>query len=241
MRSARRLPGSRAPTGRAAISCRVMVFAKAPTPGRVKTRLVPILGEQGAAELQRQLAERTLCTALAAGLGPVELWCAPTTEDAFFAACAKQHGLGLRAQGDGDLGTRMGRALESALAEGSPGLLIGSDCPVLTPAYLREAAAALTSGNDAVFGPAEDGGYVLIGLARKPSAQLFEGMDWGTATVMQETRARLTRLNWRWCELALLWDVDRPEDVLRLARLRAESIPDGPNAASAGMNTVGTR
>lgn len=199
-----------------------MVFAKAPTPGRVKTRLVPTLGARGAAELHRQLAERTLRTALAAGLGEVELWCAPGTNDAFFAACAKQHGVSLRAQGEGDVGMRMARALELALADGSAGLLTGSDCPALTAEYLREAAAGLAGGNDAVFGPAEDGGYVLIGLARSPSAQLFEGIAWGTATVMQETRTRLARLNWRWRELATLWDVDRPEDLLRLAQLRAE-------------------
>jgi rSAM/selenodomain-associated transferase 1 len=199
-----------------------MVFAKAPVPGRVKTRLAAALGERAAAELHRQLAERTLFTALAAGLGPVELWCAPGTNDAFFAACAKQHGVALRAQGEGDLGMRMARALEFALAEGSPGLLIGSDCPALTPEYLREAAAALVNGYDAVIGPAEDGGYVLIGLARSPATPLFEDIAWGSAKVMQETRTRLARLNWRWRELATLWDVDRPEDLPRLAQLRAE-------------------
>jgi len=206
-----------------------MVFAKAPISGRVKTRLVPALGERAAAELHRQLAERTLFTAFAAALGPVELWCAPGTDDAFFAACARQYDISLRAQGEGDLGMRMARALEHALKGGSPGLLVGSDCPVLTAEYLREAAAALDGGNDAVFGPAEDGGYVLIGLAREPSAQLFEGIAWGRATVMQETRARLARLDWRWRELATLWDVDRPEDLLRLRQLRGECIPDGLN------------
>ena len=199
-----------------------MVFAKAPTPGRVKTRLVPALGETGAAELHWQLAERTLCTARAAGLGQVELWCAPGTDDAFFAACAKQHDVSLRAQGEGDLGVRMARALELALADGFSGLLIGSDCPALTPEYLREAAAALVNGNDAVIGPAEDGGYVLIGLARSPAAPLFEDIAWGSATVMQDTRTRLASRNWRWRELATLWDVDRPEDLLRLAQLRAD-------------------
>jgi len=222
MPSARRRRGWRAATGRAAISCRIMVFAKAPTPGRVKTRLVPALDEAAAAELHRQLAERTLRTALAAGLGEVELWCAPNAHDAFFADCAEQFGVSLRNQGEGDVGIRMARALEIALADGSPALLIGSDCPALTAEYLRDAAAACVGGNHAVFGPAEDGGYVLIGLARSPPAQLFENMAWGTATVMQETRARLARLNWRWHELATLWDVDRPEDLLRLAQLRAE-------------------
>jgi len=221
MHSAQRRRGSPAPTAGMAINCRVMVFAKAPTPGRVKTRLIPSLGESGAAELQRQLIERTLRTAAAAGLGALELWCAPGPDDPFFAACAARHDIGLRTQSEGDLGARMAGALESALAAGSPGLLIGCDCPALTAAYLREAAAALTDGNDAVLGPAEDGGYVLIGLSRSPPAELFAGIAWGTATVMEETRMRLARLHWRWRELALMWDLDRPEDLPRLGQLRA--------------------
>ena len=202
-------------------NCRIMIFAKAPTPGRVKTRLIPALGESGAAQLQRQLIERTLRVAVAAGLGTPELWCAPDPDDPFFAVCAKRYGISLRPQGEGDLGMRMARALESALAAGSPGLLIGCDCPALTSAYLREAAAALAGGNDAVFGPAEDGGYVLIGLARSQPAQLFQDIAWGSASVMQETRTRLARGNWRWRELPLLWDVDRPEDLRRLRQVRA--------------------
>ncbi len=201
--------------GDAGISCRVIIFAKAPTPGLVKTRLIPALGEAGAAELQRQLIERTLHTAAAARLGPIELWCAPGTEHPFFTACAKRHGIHLLAQGEGDLGARMARAL----AAGSPALLVGCDCPALTAAYLRAAAAALAGGDEAVFGPAEDGGYVLVGLARAPAAQLFEQLAWGTAAVMQETRERLTRARWRWRELPLLWDVDRPEDLPRLRQL----------------------
>lgn len=200
-------------------SFRLMVFAKAPTPGEVKTRLIPALGEAGAAALQRRLIERTLRTAAAAGLGRNELWCAPGLDDPFLAACAAEYGFSLRAQGEGDLGTRMARALEAALADATPGLLIGCDCPVLSVAYLREAAAALGRGEDAVFGPAEDGGYVLVGSARRPAAELFEGIPWGTAGVMAATRTRLLRGRWRWHELAPVWDVDRPED---LARLRAQ-------------------
>jgi hypothetical protein len=219
MHSARRRRGSPAPIRGVAINCRVLIFAKAPTPGHVKTRLIPALGGSGAAELQRRLIERTLRTAVAARLGTPELWCAPGPDDPFFASCADKHGVSLQPQGEGDLGMRMARALESALASDSPALLIGCDCPALTPDYLCEAAAALAAGNDAVFGPAEDGGYVLVGVARSSPAHLFEDIAWGTATVMQETRARLARGNWRWRELALLWDLDRPEDLPRLRQL----------------------
>jgi uncharacterized protein len=222
MPSAWRRPGWRVLMGQTAISCRILVFAKSPAPGQVKTRLVPALGERAAADLHRRLVRRTLDTALAAAVGPVELWCTPHARDAFFLACAQQFGLRLQLQGAGNLGTRMARALEIALADGTPALLIGSDCPALTAEYLRAAAAALVKSNDAVIGPAEDGGYVMIGLARSPAAQLFEGLPWGAATVMQETRRRLANLGWRWIELATLWDVDRPEDLPRLHRLLAE-------------------
>ena len=220
---ARHRRGWRELTETAAISCRVLVFAKAPVPGQAKTRLAPALGERGAAELHRQLLTRALRTAIAAELGPVELWCAPDTHDPFFCACAEKFGLSLHDQGEGDLGMRMSRALESALADGAPALLIGSDCPALTAQYLRQAAAACGSGNHAVFGPAEDGGYALIGLARAPSATLFENIAWGTSTVMQQTRLRLQGLGWRWIELGALWDVDRPSDLPRLRRLLAAS------------------
>lgn len=198
-----------------------MVFAKAPTPGLVKTRLIPALGEQGAADLQRKLIERTLRTAAQAGLGALELWCAPGPDDPFFAACARRHQVCLRTQCEGDLGRRMAHALECASAAGVPGLLVGCDIPALTSAYLRQAAAALAGGDDAVFGPAQDGGYVLVGLARSPPGELFAHIPWGTAAVMQETRARLARLHWRWSELAPMWDLDRPEDLARLDQLRA--------------------
>lgn len=208
------------------------MFAKAPTPGQVKTRLAPALGEWAAAELHRQLVARTLRAASAAAVGPVELWCTPDAHDQFLASCAKQFGLRLRDQGAGDLGIRMARALESSLAEGSPALLIGCDCPALTVEYLRAAAAACGGENHAVLGPAEDGGYVLIGLARNPAVQLFENMAWGTAMVMQETRTRLARLGWRWIELATLWDVDRPEDLARLRQLCAEQRIPVPRVAT---------
>jgi rSAM/selenodomain-associated transferase 1 len=198
-----------------------MVFAKAPQPGRVKTRLISALGETGAAQLQQQLIERTLRTAAAADLGTVELWCAPGPDDPYFSDCARRHEIILWAQGEGDLGLRMARALESAVEDGALGLLIGCDCPALTPAYLREAAAVLAGEDDAVFGPAEDGGYVLVGVARRPAKELFEDIAWGGATVMEETRKRLARGNWRWRELAPLWDLDRPEDLARLRQLPA--------------------
>lgn len=194
----------------------IAVFARAPVPGAAKTRLVPRLGAAGAAELHANMVRRALATAVAAEVGPVTLFCAPDADHPFFAECAAAFGIHLRPQAAGDLGARMG----AVFAARSPALLVGADCPALQPQHLRAAAEVLHAGDDAVFLPAEDGGYVLVGLQR-PVLEIFEGMTWGAGEVMAETRRRLARLGLAWSELATLWDVDRPED---LDRLRASGL-----------------
>jgi len=192
----------------------ILVFAKAPVPGEVKTRLVPALGAAGAAELHERLVDRTLATAAAAATGPVELCCAPDAAHPALAALARAHGATLAGQGPGDLGDRMHAAFRRSLAGAPAAIVIGCDCPALAPRHLREAAAALAGGHDAVIAPAEDGGYVLIGL-RRAERSLFDGIGWGGAAVVAETRERLAALGWRWRELETLWDLDRPEDLAR--------------------------
>lgn len=194
----------------------VIVFAKAPVPGEVKTRLIPRLGARGAAVLHAALVERALETACSAQVGRVELCGAPDASHPFFVACAKRFGVAVTAQTAGDLGARMHAAFERVMPDSGSALLIGSDCPALTPEQLHEAAVALQGGYNAVLGPAEDGGYVLIGLART-SPEVFDGIAWGGPDVLLDTRARLGALGWRWHELAVLWDIDRPDDLARLA------------------------
>ena len=205
---------ARAGAETAAASPAVAVFARAPVPGEVKTRLIPRLGAAGAARLQAALVRRALQTATDAGLGPVSLWCAPDCAHPVLAACRDDFGVSLLPQRGADLGARMGNAF-AALCRPRGALLIGTDCPALTVAEIRAAAIALREGHDAVFVPAEDGGYVLVGLAR-PCAALFEGIAWGSSRVMTQTRQRLHAAGMRWRELAMSWDVDRPEDVARL-------------------------
>ena len=195
--------------------CRVIVFAKAPEPGKVKTRLIPALGEAGAAALHRRLAMHSLRAAQDAELGPVELWCAPDTHHAFFAECERAFSVSLHSQCQGDLGARMQHALETVLERAKRAILIGSDIPALSEIYLRDAERALSRAHDAVIGPAEDGGYVLIGLARC-HPELFRDIPWGKPEVLAETRGRLAALRWRCLELPTLWDMDRPEDLERL-------------------------
>lgn len=194
---------------------RLLVFTKAPQPGTVKTRLIPLLGEQGAAALHARLVKRALATAHAAGIGQIELHCAPDCDDPFLRFCGGRYGALLVSQSDGNLGMRMQRAFERALACARRVILIGTDCPVLSARHLREADRMLDTDKDAVLTPTEDGGYALIGLTRCDT-RLFEGIPWGENGVMDETRVRLSALGWRWQELETLWDVDRPEDYQRL-------------------------
>jgi uncharacterized protein len=195
----------------------VAVMAKAPIPGMAKTRLTPVIGAHAAAVLQERLTERTIETALAADIGPVTLWCAPDLAHVSFQDLAMRFPIVLKQQPDGDLG---GRMLGAIAANSGPTLVIGTDCPAFTVEILRTAAAALTEA-DVVLAPAEDGGYVLIGV-RTAHPKLFSGIAWGTSTVLAETRARIAALGLKAAELDSLWDIDTEADLARFERLFPE-------------------
>lgn len=201
----------------------VAVLAKAPIAGLAKTRLIPALGDKGAARLQRSLTRSALLCAGEAGLGPVTLWCAPDTEHRFFRALRRTSGQRCLVQPGGDLGARMHTAFRYHCTDG-PLLLIGTDCPALRPSHLRKAARALIDGEDAVFYPAEDGGYVLVGL-RQPQAELFRDVPWSTSDVMAQSRQRARDAGLRIREFEPLWDVDVPADLTRMRKLLEERIP----------------
>ncbi len=211
---------------------RLIIFARAPVPGRVKTRLIPSLGTAGAAAIYKQLLLHILSIANDARVGLVDLCCTPSLKHPFFLRCAQKFQVNLINQIKGDLGSRMAHALNEALKEASQALLIGTDCPSLTVDDLREASDALEHGIDAVIGPAEDGGYVLIGL-HKSVPDIFNHISWGTASVLDHTRDRLRELGWKWHELSEQWDVDRPEDVERLKR---EGYLQGRNAKGSSLS-----
>ncbi len=193
----------------------IAVLAKAPIAGFAKTRLIAALGAAGAARLHRRLVVSTVATAMSAALGEVTIWCAPDTAHRFFRALLRRYDVKARLQPSGDLGRRMLAAFEHQ-QEGIPLLVIGTDCPPLTPSHLHAAAHALCTGHDATFLAAEDGGYVLIGL-RRAIPELFFEIGWSTDRVMEQTRQRMRQLGLKWHEGELLWDVDRPEDLRRLA------------------------
>ena len=195
----------------------VIVFARAPIAGAVKTRLIPRLGAERAARLHMRLIAAAVRTARGARCGAVELHA--TSRHRYFETLQVKVDL----QRGRDLGGRMYHALHTALRRHSTALLIGSDCPALEPDDLRRAARSLQGGVDVVLLPAEDGGYALIG-ARRIAPAVFAGVRWGSADVLARTVSNLTRARLEFRLLRTVWDVDRPED---LARLRSRRFSSG--------------
>jgi rSAM/selenodomain-associated transferase 2/rSAM/selenodomain-associated transferase 1 len=192
----------------------LQVFAREPVAGEVKTRLARSVGARAAADVYAELA--TLCFDAAAeakrrgSVARVELWCTPADRAPRCAEWAAQHGFDLRAQREGDLGTRMREAMTTALARGERVILVGTDCPGIDADVLAAAAAALDA-HDAVLVPAVDGGYVALGLARP--LDVFADIPWSTPEVAAATRRRLAAAGARWSELPALRDIDDAEDL----------------------------
>ena len=205
------------------MSTAVIVFAKAPVAGLAKTRLAPALGADGAAALAERMLRHALAQAAAAGVGPVELCATPDAAHPVLQAVAADHGASLTVQGSGDLGRRMHRALARSLQCHGGALLIGTDAPALDARLLRLASSALRD-HDAVFVPALDGGYVLVGQ-RRADPRWFSGMRWSHARVMEDTRTRLRAAGARWAELPPVADVDEPEDLVHLPPGWLDGLP----------------
>ncbi len=206
---------------------RVILFAKAPVPGRVKTRLVPPLTEREAAALHAGLvldAVQRLAPPWPDGAPRLELHVAGEADHPLFRAIARR-GVPIRAQRGPDLGARMAAALARALEEDDRAVLVGSDCPGLTAETVARALDALAAGADVVLVPATDGGYVLVGARRECRDRLpgiFTGVPWGTERVLAATRERAADLGLGLAELEPLPDLDRPEDLALLGDRRDE-------------------
>jgi rSAM/selenodomain-associated transferase 1 len=186
---------------------RLAMFLRFPTPGKAKTRLIPALGTEGAAQLYRKLAERALEAARDSGLViDLRVTGAPPAD---FRAWLGD-GFDVIEQGEGDLGARMARVP-------APALLVGSDVPALTGELIAEAARKLRH-NRVVIGPARDGGYYLIGLS-EPMPFLFSCMPWSTNRVLGETMRRLAEHGIAPALLPELADIDEPGDLAALPDL----------------------
>ena len=186
-------------------------FAREPVPGRVKTRLVPALGESGACELHTELVTHTCQQLLSTRLGRVELWVDGDVRHPLFLRCLDDGVCSVHRQQGEDLGARMLFALSDGLSRADKVLLVGSDCPSLDAGYLQAALEELDD-IDSVIGPAEDGGYVLIGATAVHEA-LFRGINWGASTVLEETLSIARRIGLGVALLDPRPDIDRPEDL----------------------------
>ncbi len=189
----------------------LIIFAKAPEPGAVKTRLSPFLSKTQAAELQKAFLEDLLQTTEIKNIERV-IACRPTTDHPFFQACKTQHSLELIQQEGKDLGEGMKNSLQWGLKKGfKKVVIIGSDSPTLPAQFIADAFEAL-SKNDVVLGPSLDGGYYLIGgITVIPT--LFSGFAWGTETVLTQTLEKLNTEKIPFHLLPFWYDIDRPQDL----------------------------
>ena len=190
---------------------RIVIFAKAPVPGNVKTRLVPALGEIGAARLAHQMLLATIAEAEGAHLSIPELCTTPHPYDPDWKSFLPKAEIRYTDQGEGDLGERLARAAKRMILLGENILLIGTDCPALDRHKLRAAAEALLT-HDAIIHPTLDGGYALLGLRRFDSS-LFAGIGWSGPDVAADTIARIEALGWSLHIGETLRDIDEPEDL----------------------------
>lgn len=202
----------------------LLIFVKSPVPGQVKTRLIPGIGRQRAASLYQDLLTRTLNTARRADFSAIQVWVDGNTGHPYFTRLKNRHYVKLYNQRGKDLGQRMFNAIKNALRKYPFAVLIGSDCPSLSSSDLQLATEYLENKADVVLGPADDGGYYLIGL-RRNNHRLFSGIEWGKETVLAETCSRIKTLNLKIELLPRRWDVDRTTDLLPYFRMkRQESV-----------------
>ncbi len=192
----------------------IIIFAREPVIGQVKTRLIPALGKEGATELYRRLLDHTIEKVISSDLSPVNLSITPESHLKYFEQMSLFDHFKLTIQHGSNLGMRMYNALLAGLSGYSKVVLIGTDCPFLNADDLQQAIIALDD-NDMVFSPAEDGGYVLVG-AKKVLPGVFNFIDWGTDRVMEQSRLALINHQISWLELSEQCDIDVESDLRKL-------------------------
>lgn len=191
----------------------ILVFARAPVTGQVKTRLIPDIGAERANLLYQQLLEHTVSIISSSNLCQPRLFCTPDTTHPFLQSLCSRFGIPLDTQEGDNLGERMFNAALQRLRVVDHVVLIGSDCLQMTVSHLDSVLSYLSKdGKKVVITPAQDGGYVLLGLSQIHRA-IFENINWGTAQVMNQTRDALQQLRWQWQEMDILKDLDTFEDI----------------------------
>ena len=199
---------------------KLLIFTKSPVLGEVKTRLQPDYSTEQSLKIHKILTLNTLELSKCLIELDVELCCTPDRNTLFFLDCENNFSVTLNNQQGVDLGERMAFSFSVALQTYEKVVVIGTDCPDIDKDYITQAFDALND-NDAVIGPASDGGYVLLGL-RKFSLDLFTNISWSSDQVFSQTKKVLNDLSWSYAELGIMHDLDRPEDLLRYEDLLNE-------------------
>jgi hypothetical protein len=194
----------------------LILFAKHPVAGHVKTRLQPVYSPRECAEVAVFLVRATVELVTANWPGEVSLYGAPDASHPLFAELAQQYGLRLAAQGDGDLGARMAAALGEGVARAGAAAIMGCDVPHCPWETIDQANDWLARGHY-VIGAAEDGGYYFVGGPTAP-ASLFEQVGWGTPRALVQTVRQAQQLGIEFEWLPMLRDLDTPEDLRVVAR-----------------------
>ena len=192
-------------------SNKLLIFTKSPILGEVKTRLQPDYSPEQSLSVHKKLMLNTLELTNNLKDFDVELCCTPSRNTSFFLECEKNFPISLNNQEGANLGERMAFSLSVSLQTYEKVVVIGTDCPDIDVDYITQAFTALNQ-NDAVIGPASDGGYVLLGLT-KFSMELFTDISWGSNKVFTQTKNVFENLSWSLKELGIMHDLDRPEDL----------------------------
>jgi rSAM/selenodomain-associated transferase 1 len=201
----------------------IILFAREPILGKVKTRLIPVLGVNNAARLYDQMLRHTINTVVDIDLAAIYLYITPESDPQYFHSMALKNNFQLRIQQGNNLGVKMFNALDQTLKQYKRAVLIGTDCPFLDADDLNEAIISLDTAqphkNTMVFSPAQDGGYVLVGASRV-CQEVFQDIEWGTEKVMSQTRSVLEYKQIQWRELNKQQDIDTCEDLSALSQLK---------------------
>lgn len=194
---------------------KLIIFSKAPEAGKVKTRLIPQLGQHKATQLHQYMLKQTLINASKLHDIHCELHCAGDISHPVLQELSHQYKLPLCQQLGKSLGERMANAMQTALQTETACVIIGTDCPALSSDYINQAFDHLNN-NDVVIGPAQDGGYVLIG-SKLANREIFNNIEWSSAKVFDQTVKNILQLQLKYYKMNTLSDIDEHIDLNHLS------------------------
>lgn len=208
--------------GNEAVQAELILFAKTPVAGQVKTRLIPDLGEQGAAWFAEALIEESTRRAVGSWPGPVHLQVWPDVRHECFDAIVRRFGITVSRQSEGDLGIKMFQALDDTYARGAAAAIMGCDVPQCPAEVFRTSHAFLSRGRS-IIGPSADGGYYFIGI-NPPHPDCFERIDWGGSKVFETTLKRTAATGIDLIVMQQLNDLDTASDIEELRETEPELV-----------------